>query len=166
MEAGSRTFDDLVQGTITENVQAEVGDFVVKRRDGLYAYQLAVVVDDLAMDISEVVRGEDLLQSTARQIMLIEALGGTPPIYAHVPMILDAAGDKLSKRHQGLTLRELREAGVQPEHLIGYFAYSLGLINEIIPLQAGALISYFRWEKITKKDWLLPADLPGLLTTI
>lgn len=162
--SGMRTFDDLVQGVIAQNVLAEVGDFVVKRRDGLYAYQLAVVVDDIAMRISEVVRGEDLLHSTARQMMLTEALGGTLPVYAHVPLMLNAAGEKLSKRDAGLTLRALREAGVAPAMLVGYFAYSLGLINEVIPLEPGALLSYFRWEKITKKNWTLPADLVAILT--
>lgn len=166
VERGSRTFEDLVQGEVAQDVQQAVGDFVIKRRDGLFAYQLAVVVDDLAMEISEVVRGEDLLHSTARQILLIEALGGRQPIYAHVPLIRNAAGEKLSKRDDGLTLRALREVGVQPALLVGYFAYSLGLVEEIIPLQPGALLSYFRWEKITKKDWVLPADLAGLLTTI
>lgn len=166
VSAGTYAFDDLVQGTVSQDVLAEVGDFVVKRRDGLYAYQLAVVVDDLAMEISEVVRGEDLLHSTARQIMLIEALGGRQPVYAHVPLIRNAAGEKLSKRDAGLTLRALREAGVAPATLVGYFAYSLGLINEIIPMEPGALLSHFRWEKITKKDWVLPADLVAHLTTI
>ncbi len=162
---GIRAFTDLVQGRIEQDVQAAVGDFVVKRRDGLFAYQLAVVVDDLAMEISEVVRGEDLLHSTARQLMLIEALGGKPPVYAHVPLIRNAEGEKLSKRDAGLTLRALREAGVRPEQLVGYFAYSLGLINEIIPVTPGALLPYFRWEKIAKKDWVLPADLVAQLTT-
>jgi glutamyl-tRNA synthetase len=99
------TFVDRVQGSIIERVDLAVGDFVLKRRDGLWAYQLAVVVDDLAMGIDDVVRGSDLLASTARQIQLIEALGGTPPAYAHVPLMINAGREKLSKRDHGLTLR-------------------------------------------------------------
>src|SRR3954468_20832220 len=101
-------FVDRVQGPITERVDLAVGDFVLRRRDGLWAYQLAVVVDDLAMEIDEVVRGADLLASAARQIQLIQALGGAPPAYAHVPLLLDPAGGKLSKRDDSLTLGSLR----------------------------------------------------------
>src|SRR4029077_16225131 len=114
------SFVDRVQGPITERVGLAVGDFLLKRRDGLWAYQLAVVVDDLAMEIGDVVRGADLLASTARQLQLIAALGGTPPTYAHVPLMVNARGEKLSKRDQGLTLRSLREAGVAPEAVAGY----------------------------------------------
>ncbi|MEM1271619.1 MAG: tRNA glutamyl-Q(34) synthetase GluQRS, partial [Bacteroidota bacterium] len=121
------TFIDRVQGQITERVDETVGDFVLRRRDGLYAYQLAVVVDDLAMGVTEVVRGADLLGSTARQVQLIRALGGTPPSYAHVPLVLNEAGEKISKRDGGLTLRSLREQGMTPEMLVGRFAKSLGL---------------------------------------
>ena len=107
-------FVDRVQGPVKGRVDRAVGDFVLKRRDGLYAYQLAVVVDDLLMEIDEVVRGADLLASTARQIQLIEALGGEVPTYAHLPLAVGEGGEKLSKRDAGLTLRSLREAGVHP----------------------------------------------------
>ena len=90
-------FDDLVHGRIEQRVDAEVGDFVLLRADGLWAYQLAVVVDDAAQGITDVVRGADLLDSTPRQILLQRALGLPMPRYAHLPLLLDAEGRKLSK---------------------------------------------------------------------
>jgi len=150
---------DRVYGPQTERVDRTVGDFVLERRDGLYAYQLAVVVDDLFMEIDEVVRGADLLGSTARQIQLVEALGGTPPSYAHVPLVVNAQGEKLSKRDAGLTLRSLRESGVRPEALAGYLGWSLGILDRAMPCPAGDLISRFSWESVGKETWVLPEDL-------
>jgi glutamyl-tRNA synthetase len=142
------SFDDRVFGPVTERVDLAVGDFVLKRRDGLYAYQLAVVVDDLRMGIDDVVRGADLLASTARQIQLVEALGGAPPSYAHVPLMVNARGEKLSKRDQSLTLRSLREAGVRPEAVTGYLAHSLGLLDRPEPCRPAELVAGFAWEKV------------------
>jgi glutamyl-tRNA synthetase len=158
------SFVDRVQGPITERVDLTVGDFVLKRRDGLWAYQLAVVVDDLAMAIDEVVRGADLLASTARQIQLIEALGGTPPAYAHVPLMVNSRGEKLSKRDGGLTLRSLREAGIAPAAITGYLAYSLGLLDRPDPCRPADLVSVFAWERVGRADWRLPEDLAALLS--
>lgn len=118
--------EDRVAGRVEEIVRASVGDFVLKRRDGVYAYQLAVVVDDLAMGVTEVVRGMDLFDSTARQVLLTRALGGPEFAYAHLPLLVNAAGDKLSKRNEALTVRSLREAGVAPEALAGWLAAALG----------------------------------------
>ena len=158
------TFVDRACGLVTERVDLAVGDFVLKRRDGLYAYQLAVVVDDLAMGIGDVVRGADLLASTARQIQLIEALGGEPPAYAHVPLMVNARGEKLSKRDQGLTLRSLREAGVRPEAVTGYLAFSLGLLDRPEPCRPADLLAEFSWQKIGRDDWMLPEDLASVLS--
>lgn len=93
------------------------GDFVVWRKDQVPSYELAVVVDDAAMGITEVVRGEDLLLSTARQLLLYEALGAPPPRFFHLPLLRDAAGNRLAKRHASLSLRELREQGHSPADL-------------------------------------------------
>jgi glutamyl-tRNA synthetase len=149
------TFVDRVYGRIQDRV---AGDFVLKRRDGLYAYQLAVVVDDWMMNIDEVVRGSDLIGSTARQIQLLEALGAKRPSHAHVPMVLGAAGEKLSKRDQALTLRSLREAGVRAAQLVGYMAWSLGLIDRPVAASAHELSQVFAWNRIGRDDWRLPAD--------
>ena len=147
---------DRVFGAREERVDRTVGDFVLKRRDGLYAYQLAVVVDDLAMGIDEVVRGADLLDSTARQIQLYEALGGTPPDWAHVPVVVNAAGEKLSKRDGGRTLRALRDSGVHPEAVVGELAASLGLVDRPDPCRPGDLVRDFTWEKVKKEPSVMP----------
>lgn len=165
VDAGPVSFVDRVQGPITERVDLAVGDFVLRRRDGLWAYQLAVVVDDLAMEIDEVVRGADLLASTARQIQLIRALGGEPPAYAHVPLLLDPDGGKLSKRDASLTLGSLRAAGVRPEALTGYLAHSLGLLDRPEPCLPADLVATFAWERIGRADRALPVDLAGFLAS-
>jgi glutamyl-tRNA synthetase len=148
-------FVDRVYGEIE---QAVPGDFVLKRRDGLYAYQLAVVVDDWLMRIDEVVRGADLLGSTARQIQLLEALGARRPAHAHVPMVLDEHGEKLSKRDEALTLRSLRTSGVRAAQLVGWLAWSLGLIDRPAALSAKELVSMFSWSRIGREPTRLPRE--------
>ncbi|MGZ0657313.1 tRNA glutamyl-Q(34) synthetase GluQRS [Coraliomargarita sp. W4R72] len=110
-------FDDGRLGPCAFTSLRDFGDFLVWRKDGVPAYELAVVVDDAAMQISEVVRGEDLLISTARQILLYEALGLKAPAFYHTPLLCDTTGQRLAKRNRALTLRELRAAGQQPENL-------------------------------------------------
>ncbi|HXU44663.1 MAG TPA: tRNA glutamyl-Q(34) synthetase GluQRS [Thermoanaerobaculia bacterium] len=153
------SFVDRIFGPIVERVGETVGDFVLQRRDGLFAYQLAVVADDLAMGITEVVRGRDLLDSTARQIQLIRALGGAPPDYAHLPLAVAATGAKISKRERGLALRSLRERGVAHEAVAGLLASSLGLIDRPEPCRPRDLVPLFSWDKIPRQEWRLPAEL-------
>jgi glutamyl-tRNA synthetase len=126
-------FDDLVRGRIEQDVAASVGDFVLRRGDGVYAYQLVVAVDDAAMRISHVVRADDLLGSTARQILLMRLLGvadAEVPTYAHVPMVVAADGERLAKRAGSATVRALRERGVGAAEIIGAMAQGLGLVKE------------------------------------
>lgn len=107
-------FADGRLGHVRRTAGVDFGDFVVWRRDDLAAYELAVVADDHAMEIEEVVRGEDLLTSTARQLLLYEALGWRPPRWFHAPLVTDAAGQRLAKRTGGLTIRDLRARGCSP----------------------------------------------------
>ena len=117
------TFDDLVHGPVA----GLVDDVVLRRNDGVPAYNLAVVVDDDAQGVSEVVRGDDLLASTPRQIHLQELLGMPRPTYVHVPLVVDAEGERLAKRHgTPLTLAELAEVDVGPSEVVSWIAHSLG----------------------------------------
>jgi glutamyl-tRNA synthetase len=111
-------FDDAVAGRVRRTAGIDFGDFVVWRRDDLPAYELAVVADDHAMEIAEVVRGEDLLTSTARQILLYEALAWTAPAFCHVPLVRDANGRRLAKRTGGLAIRDLRARGLSPADVL------------------------------------------------
>jgi glutamyl-tRNA synthetase len=123
---GRVTVTDRHLGERTVDLAAEVGDVVVRRSDGLWAYHLAVVVDDAAMGISEAVRGDDLWPVTPIQVALAQALGVASPGYAHVPLLLDASGARMAKRRGGGTLAELRAAGAQAERLLGALAVTLG----------------------------------------
>jgi len=111
-------FEDALQGIVRRTAGVDFGDFVVWRRDDLAAYELAVVADDHAMEIAEVVRGADLLTSTARQMLLYEALGWRPPAFCHAPLVCDAAGRRLAKRTAGLAIGELRAAGWSPDDVL------------------------------------------------
>jgi glutamyl-tRNA synthetase len=141
--AGTITFSDAVQGDVVVDPAAEVGDFVIRRRDGAAAYQLAVVVDDAAMGVTHVLRGADLLSSTARQIMLYRAMGLAEPAWIHAPLLRDADGDRLSKRHGPESLRDLREGGVRPEWVVGWLAASCGLLPSPAEVSAADLIPGF-----------------------
>jgi glutamyl-tRNA synthetase len=138
---GVIAFDDGVAGRYGHDVAAQVGDFVLRRGDGVFAYQLAVTVDDLAMGITDVVRGADLLASTPRQILLARLLGAPPPRYWHVPLVIASDGSRLAKRTPGGTIRELREAGFRREEIVGPLREGLGLEASAIawPTQAWAI---------------------------
>ncbi len=148
-------FDDLVHGPYPEG---EVGgDFVLRRADGTWAYQLAVVVDDAESKITEVIRGADLLASTSRQIALYRALGHPVPDFVHVGLVLDAQGARLSKRHGATAIEALREAGYEPEEVIGALAESLSLSRSSAPLRPRELISAFDLSQIPRSPFALPS---------
>lgn len=142
MPAEAIAFQDGVRGLTSFDGDA-LGDFIVKRADGIFSYQLAVTVDDAAMGITDVLRGADLLDSTPRQLALYEALGLTPPTFSHVPLIADEHGERLSKRDKSLTLASLRGSGVAPERLVGAIAYAAGWTERLEPLAAHELVPVY-----------------------
>ena len=141
--------EDLVQGTYTENLAADCGDFVVRRSDGFYVYQLAVTVDDGEAGVTEVVRGTDLLSSAPRQMYLQSLFGFQHPRYAHVPLLVAPDGRRLSKRDRDMDLGYLRQH-TTPEKLLGTLAHACGLIPTNAPVSACGLISEFDWQKVHK----------------
>lgn len=134
-------FHDCLQGMSHQHLGREVGDFVIKRRDDVFAYQLAVVVDDAAMGVTDVVRGDDLIDSTPRQIALQEVLDLPTPRYWHVPVLRNEGGERLSKRNGAASLDEYCAEGGSPESLIGQFARELSLRDTSEPLSAAELLS-------------------------
>ncbi len=154
---------DLFQGLVELDLQKLGGDFVVWRAAKVPAYQLAVVVDDAAAGITEVVRGDDLTPSTPRQLLIYEALGLTPPRFAHVPLVVGENGQRLAKRHGDTRLSSLREARVQPEALLGLLAWSCGWLPKAEPISAKELLPLFNWDSIPKEPFVLRPKLLELI---
>jgi glutamyl-tRNA synthetase len=161
---------DLVQGELDPRLVQQAGDFVLRRGDGVFAYQLAVAVDDLAMRISHVVRGVDLLGSTPRQLLVMQALSSegalgwaprdaTFPLYAHVPLVVGPDGVRLAKRTAGATVRELRERGALPHAVLGQLAHGLGLVESREPIAAADLARHLRGRQIRFRNepWRIPS---------
>ena len=146
------TFTDGVQGEYAENLLTECTDFVLRRADGIYAYQLAVVLDDALSGVTEVVRGSDLLSSTPRQIWLHRLLGFEPPRFYHIPLLLSPDGRRLSKRDLDTDVGSFRKKDPSPERLIGALAYHAGIIDSPEPMTARALVPLFSWEKVKRSD--------------
>ncbi len=150
-------FTDGLQGPQAMDLAREWGDFIVRRADGVAAYQLAVVVDDAACGVTEVVRGRDLLSSTPVQLWLYEALGLTPPAFTHVPMLLAPDGRRLSKREQAMDLGELRRS-CGPGRVVGLLARACGLIDRWEDVSPAELAAGFRWERVRREDITLEPD--------
>jgi glutamyl-tRNA synthetase len=145
---------DLVHG----RVRGVVDDVVLRRNDGVPAYNLAVVVDDAAQGVTEVVRGDDLLSSTPRQIHLQHLLGLPGPRYAHVPLVLGEDGERLAKRHGAVTLDGVRAIGRGPEWVVSWIARSLGLAGPHEPVTLDDLLDRFRWDDLPREVVVAPAE--------
>ena len=156
---------DLALGRCVFKGENSGGDFALRRSDGVFAYQLAVSVDDAAMGVTQVVRGRDILASTPRQVYLLGLLGGAIPEYAHVPLILDAEGERLAKRHNSLRLATLRERGVPPEAIIGWLASLAGLQDKAMPARASEFLSAFSFSRLPKENIILNGEnLPAFIS--
>ena len=143
--------EDLSRGYYSQNLIRDCGDFPIRRADGVYMYQLAVVVDDGEIGVTEVVRGMDLLGSAPRQMYLQKLLGFDHPQYGHVPMLMAADGRRLSKRDRDLDMGALRER-FRPEEILGQLAFAAGLIDRKEPVCARELAEEFLWEKLKQED--------------
>ena len=149
-------FIDGLQGAYAENLERECSDFVVRRSDGVYAYQLAVVVDDALSGVSEVVRGRDLLSSTPRQQYLQQLFRFDHPAYYHIPLLVDAEGRRLSKREGDGCMEHVRAAYTSPEPVIGALAAALGLIPTPESIALRDLLPLFDWKKVPSEAVCLP----------
>ncbi len=152
-------FNDRVAGLQGTNVRRTLGDFVVSKMDGSPAYQLAVVCDDHAMGVTEVLRGDDLLPSTFRQLELYNAFGWSPPTFAHVPLVIGPDGRRLAKRHGDTRLATLRQQGTSAQELIGLLAWSCGLRPTREPISASELLGYFDLCRVTREPFVFSLNL-------
>ena len=145
------SFTDGVQGEYTQNLAHGCGDFILRRADGVYAYQLAVVTDDAEAGVTQVVRGSDLLSSTPRQIWLQRQLGFPEPAYYHVPLLVAPDGRRLSKRERDLDMGALRER-YTPQALLVLLAHACGLLSHSEAVRADELAGEFSWRMVRKEN--------------
>lgn len=157
------TFVDLLQGEQSVRPAQDLGDFVVRRGDGIAAYQLAVVVDDIAMGITDVVRGADLLPSTARQLLIYQALGAAPPRWLHVPLLLGPDGARLAKRHGAVSVGTLRDQGYLAEEVVGWLASTCGLAAVGERISAPELVPRFDLDAVPRLATKIARFLPQRL---
>jgi glutamyl-tRNA synthetase len=153
------SFADRFCGFITLDPKTLGGDFVVWKSAGTPAYQLAVVVDDAANGVTDVIRGDDLLPSTPRQLQLYAALGLQTPTFTHVPLVVGPDGRRLAKRHGDTRLNALRTAGVRAEALLGLLAWSCGWLAEVVPVTARELVPLYCLETIPRQPLVLRPEL-------
>lgn len=151
------TVHDGLQGLWQEDLARDCGDFIIRRSDGVYAYQLAVVTDDADGGVTEIVRGRDLLSSTPRQLWLQETLGFAHPAYYHVPLLTAPDGRRLSKREKDLDLGALRQR-LSPQELLGQLAYLAGLQPEPAPATAAELASRFSWDLVVSDNIVIHSE--------
>jgi glutamyl-tRNA synthetase len=156
---GARTFVDAFRGGTEVDLASAGGDFVVWKSGGTPAYQVAVVVDDSAQGVTEVVRGDDLVPSTPRQLLLYEALGLRAPAFAHVPLVVGPDGRRLAKRHGDTRLSALRAAGVRAEALLGLLAWSCGWLGRVEPVRARELVGVYELGSVPRAPFVLTPEL-------
>ena len=156
----TRTFCDLIHGEYSQDLKRDCGDFILRRSDGVYAYQLAVVVDDGWMGVTQVVRGSDLLDSAPRQLWLQERLALPHPEYGHVPLLLAPDGRRLAKRDRDQELGALQVRYTAPE-LVGWLALAAGLLPEYAPVTPEELLPLFAWDKLPREDLIFRMDGKG-----
>jgi len=155
---GTVAWVDHVLGPQADDPAALTGDPLLFRRDGCFAYHLAVVVDDGAQGVTEVVRGADLRAVTATQIRLQEALGLPRPAYAHLGMVAAPDGGRLGKRDRALGLEALAARGIGPADLLGWLGWSLGCMERPEPCGAADLVQTFDWDGVTKGEVRVPTE--------
>jgi len=155
---GPLAWEDLFRGGITGDPSRVGGDFVVARQGQGPSYQLAVVVDDAAMGVNQVIRGADLIPSTPRQVLLYRALGHAGPTFGHVPLVVGPDGRRLAKRDGSVKLATLREAGADPRRLVGWLARSLGLTDRVEPTSPGDWVSVFSPARVPGTDCVVGAE--------
>lgn len=151
-------FNDLLLGKQVCQPARELGDFPIATKSGQVTYQLAVVVDDVCQGVDFVVRGNDLIASTFRQLEIYHHLGHSLPRYAHLPLVLGKDGRRLAKRHGDTRLSHYRELGVRPEDIVGWAAFSLGIIDRREPCAASDLIDQFDWAKLASENTVIDAE--------
>lgn len=156
--AETPAFDDGFRGRTQLDLRQIVGDFIVWKSAGTPAYQLAVVVDDAAAGVTEVVRGDDLVPSTPRQLLLYAALGWAPPRFTHVPLVVGSDGQRLAKRHGDTRLASLRAAGVRPEALVGLLAWSCGWLDRPQRARPAELLPRFRLDSVPPRPFVLTPE--------
>lgn len=156
---GEVRFEDGCLGAVGFDVARDLGDFVIFKRDGEAAYQLAVVVDDAAMGVTEVLRGADLLPSAARQIQLAQALGLPSPRFVHVPLVVGEDGRRLAKRHGDTSLQAFRDAGATAEEILGWLGCSAGLQDSARATTLTELLERYALESIPDTDVVWHGDL-------
>jgi len=144
-------YNDRIYGPQSVNLATHCGDFIVRRSDGVFAYQLAVVVDDAEMGVTEIVRGRDLLLSAAQQLYLFRLLGFPEPQFCHHPLLINEAGQRLCKRDHALALIAMRQHMTAPE-IIGLLAHTMGLTPTRESLTPEQLLPLFNWSKIPPED--------------
>ncbi len=150
------SFVDGHYGTHSANLATDRGDFILRRSDGNFAYQLAVVTDDALMGVNEVVRGRDLLPASHEQSFLLHALGHDAPRYCHFPLLLSPDGARLSKRDRSLAMDKIREK-LKPDELIGLMAWVVKIQNHWSPMSLDAFVTAFNWDLIPKDDITIDA---------